>query len=421
MLDRVCRNGFLIRRSQVRTLPGAVVSAVKRTIYTHQQNAISINLAHWLAFGKLSHTMRRPRKVTIRPRKDRGNKPTVYWRERIGGKLKQRSVTFDTLAEAEDFAAQKYLELRSDISPTAIPVAWDRLVKLFLDDRRANGRSPLTVDSYRRDLATWESVCGPLDSTQINQLAVDQYKSVRSQQRRLVRRKVNGEWSLVPLKRTITPAQLNKELRTIRSLIKWMQARNYNKHSITISMVKEPRKTPRILTPKEIENLRTQAALHPGMKCRVAILLGTAQRCGAVERLAVSDIDVEHNRIRFNEKGGRERVLPVSERVMQIVVDYLATLPTGRKWLFHATDPTEKNTSAIWPRRRWARMVTLAGLPGLTPHDLRETCLTMLAKSNVSAVIAQRLAGHSSIETTMRHYINADDEELLRRAVNELP
>jgi integrase len=330
-------------------------------------------------------------------------------------------VTFDTLAEAEDFAAQKHLELRSDISPNAVPIAWDRLVKLFLDDRRANGRSPLTVESYRRDLATWESVCGPLDSTQINQLAVDQYKSVRSQQRRLVRRKVNGEWSLVPLKRTITPAQINKELRTIRALIKWMQARNYNKHSITISMVKEPRKTPRILTPAEIENLRTQAALHPGMHCRVAILLGTAQRCGAVERLAVTDIDVEHGRIRFQEKGGRERVLPVSERVMQIVVDYMATLPTGRKWLFHAADPTGKQTSTIWPRRRWARMVTLAGLPGLTPHDLRETCLTMLAKSNVSAVIAQRLAGHSSIETTMRHYINADDEELLRRAVNELP
>ena len=37
--------------------------------------------------------MRKPRKVTIRPRKDRGNKPTVYWRERIGGKLKQRSVS----------------------------------------------------------------------------------------------------------------------------------------------------------------------------------------------------------------------------------------------------------------------------------------------------------------------------------------
>jgi hypothetical protein len=47
----VCREGFLIRRSQVRTLPGAFVSAVKRTIYTHQQNAIPINLAHWLAFG----------------------------------------------------------------------------------------------------------------------------------------------------------------------------------------------------------------------------------------------------------------------------------------------------------------------------------------------------------------------------------
>ena len=368
--------------------------------------------------------MRRPRKVTIRPRKDRNNKPTVYWRERIGGKLRQRSTTFDTLAEAEDFAAQKHLELRADISPNAVPIAWDRLVSLYLADRKADGCSELTLKLHRAALAHFETICGPLDSAQITQLDIDSYKAVRAQHKRQVWKKNdNGDTVLVPTTagKTVSPAQVNKELRIFKQFVRWMQDRGYNKQSIKFRMIKEPKKTPRVLTPAEIENLRTQAALHPGMHCRVAILLGTAQRCGAVERLAVSDIDVEHGRIRFREKGGHERVLPVSERVMQTVVDYLATLPVGRKWLFHAADPTEKNTSAIWPRRRWARMVKLAGLPGLTPHDLRETCLTMLAKSHVSAVIAQRLAGHSSINTTMKHYINADDEELLRRAVSELP
>lgn len=364
--------------------------------------------------------MRKPRKVTIRPRKDRANKPTVYWRERIGGKLKQRSVTFDTLAEAEDFAAQKHLELRSDISPNAVPIAWDRLVSLYLADRKADGCSELTLKLHRAALAHFETICGPLDSAQITQLDIDNYKAVRAQHKRCVWR--GGELVPTTAGKCVSPAQVNKELRILKQLCRWLQDRGYNKQSIKFRMIKEPKKTPRVLNPEELDSLKIRARLSGAdMHCRVSILLGTAQRCGAVERLAVSDIDVEHGRIRFREKGGNERVLPVSDRVMQTVVDYLATLPTGRKWLFHVTDPTRKDTSAIWPRRRWARMVTLAGLPGLTPHDLRETCLTLLAKSNVSAVIAQRLAGHSSINTTMKHYINADDEELLRRAVSELP
>lgn len=364
--------------------------------------------------------MRKPRKVTIRPRKDRNNKPTVYWRERIGGKLKQRSVTFDTLAEAEDFAAQKHLELRSDISPNAVPIAWNRLVSLYLADRKADGCSELTLKLHRAALAHFETICGPLDSAQITQLDIDNYKAVRAQHKRQVWR--GGKLVPTTAGKRISPAQVNKELRIFKQLVRWMQERGYNKQSIKFRMIKEPRKTPRVLNSEELDSLKIRSRLSGAdMHCRVAILLGTAQRCGAVERLAVTDIDVEHGRIRFQEKGGNDRILPVSPRVMQVVVDYMATLPTGRKWLFHVADPTEKNTSAIWPRRRWARMVTLAGLPGLTPHDLRETCLTLLAKSHVSAVIAQRLAGHSSIETTMRHYINADDEELLRRAVNELP
>ena len=363
--------------------------------------------------------MRKPRKVTIRPRKDRDNKPTVYWREHVHGKLTQYAVTFNTQTEAEDYAAQKYLELRSDISPTAVPIEWERLVVLYLADRKSDGCSELTLKLHRAALKHFEAICGPLDSSQISQLAIDGYKAVRSIQKRQVWR----EGKLVPTTagKQVSRAQVNKELRIFKQLTRWMWDRNYNKQSIKFRMVREPRKVPRILNPKEIENLQVQASLHPGMKCRVAILLGTAQRCGAVERLAIADVDVEHNRIRFNEKGGRERTLPVSARVMQVVVDYLATLPVGRKWLFHDTDPAKHQTSDIWPRCRWNTMCKNAGIPGLTPHDLRETCLTMLAKGNVSAVIAQRLAGHSSIETTMRHYVNADDEKMLREAVEGLP
>lgn len=364
--------------------------------------------------------MKHPRKVTIRRRKDRNNKPTVYWRESAGGgKSKQYARTFDNPPQAKDFAAQKYLELRADVSPTAVPIEWERLRKLYLVDKRANHCTELTITLSARTLNRFEEICGPLASAQISQITLDNYKTERSAQKR----RAWSKGKLVPTKgdKLISPGQLNKELRILKTFIRWMQKRNYNKQNIDISFVRERRKIPRLLSSTEIKNLKIEAAKSADMFCRVSIILGTAQRAGAVERLAIKDVDVEHSRLHFKEKGQRDRILPVSESVMQVIVNYMASLPPGRKWLFHETDPTAKNTSRIFPRKRWNRMIQTAGLQDVTPHDLRETCLTLLAKGNVSAVIAQKLAGHSSINTTMKYYVNADDEKMLRDAVGELP
>ncbi len=369
--------------------------------------------------------MKHPRKVTIRRRKDRNNKPTVYWRESIGGgKSKQYGRTFDDMPQAKDYAAQKYLELRADVSPTAVPIDWDRLRKLYLAWQQSNNCTELTLKLTTRTLQRFQDICGPLASAQISQLAIDSYRAERSAQKRRTWKKDEvGKRQLIATKANtiISPAQLNKELRILRGFVRWMQDRNYNKQKINIKLVREHRKIPRVLSSREIKNLKIEAAKSPDMCCRVSIILGTAQRAGAVERLAIKDVDVEHNRLYFREKGQRDRILPVSEPVMQVIVNYMASLPPRRKWLFHATDPTTKHTSTTFPRKRWNRMIETAGLQNVTPHDLRETCLTLLAKSNVSAVIAQKLAGHSNINTTMKYYVNADDEKMLRDAVGELP
>ncbi len=383
-----------------------------------------IFLDSWLSFGNL-FAMKNPRKVTIRKRKDRHNKPTVYWRESAGsGKSKQYARTFDNLPQAKDFAAQKYLELRADVSPTAVPIEWDRLRRLYLADKRANNCTELTLKLNARTLKRFEQICGPLISAQINQLAIDKYKTERStQKRRAWQKDSDGSRKLMPTKadKIISSPQLNKELRILRTFVRWMQDRNYNKQKINIKLVRERRKIPRVLTKREIRNLKIEAGKSPDMSCRVSIILGTAQRAGAVERLAIKDVDVEHSRLHFKEKGQRDRILPVSEAVMQVIINYMASLPRGRKWLFHESNPATKTTSRIFPRKRWNKMIETAGLEHVTPHDLRETCLTLLAKSNVSAVIAQKLAGHSNINTTMKYYVNADDEKMLRDAVGELP
>ena len=55
------------------------------------------------------------------------------------------------------------------------------------------------------------------------------------------------------------------------------------------------------------------------------------------------------------------------------------------------------------------RFAVAAGVPALTPHVLRHSCITWLLERGVPVPVVQRLAGHGSVEVTMRYCAIADD------------
>ena len=70
--------------------------------------------------------------------------------------------------------------------------------------------------------------------------------------------------------------------------------------------------------------------------------------------------------------------------------------------------------------KSWGRALERAGLKGrYRLHDTRAVFCTALAETGANAIDIQRLAGHASIATTMRH-INASDSRL-RETVGRLP
>ena len=59
---------------------------------------------------------------------------------------------------------------------------------------------------------------------------------------------------------------------------------------------------------------------------------------------------------------------------------------------------------STWFRRNRKKL----GLEGYTIHELRHTYITELARKGVHPKVAQELAGHASIETTMDIYSHVD-------------
>jgi site-specific recombinase XerD len=142
----------------------------------------------------------------------------------------------------------------------------------------------------------------------------------------------------------------------------------------------------------------------------IATLIYTAARAGAVARLRRKDFvhDGSQYVLRFAEKGGKQREIPVRHDLERYLLEYLAAIPDARATssLFRSvigrtgvfTENAMTGTD-IW--RLVKRRLRDAGLSGhYRPHSFRVTTMTDLLTQGVPLGDVQYLAGHSDPRTT---------------------
>ena len=168
--------------------------------------------------------------------------------------------------------------------------------------------------------------------------------------------------------------------------------------------IEQARKLIQSMDVSNIVGLRDRALL--------GVLAYTGARVGAVAKLRLADYrDLGGHRVlRFREKGGREREIPVRHDLEGWLNEYIAAAGiegnTKTAPLFRATSGTTKflildGLEAHGIRRMLKRRLNDAGLPHLySPHSFRVTVVTDLLNQNVPLEDVQYLAGHSSPTTT---------------------
>lgn len=143
----------------------------------------------------------------------------------------------------------------------------------------------------------------------------------------------------------------------------------------------------------------------------IAALIYTAVRVGAVARLSLRDLrhDGTQWTLRFTEKGGKSREIPLRHDLEQILFRYTAAAgirPGTAEPLFRsAVRRTRMLTDRPMTPADMCRMVKRrlrdAGLPThLSPHSFRVATITDLLEQGVSLDEVQHLAGHADPRTT---------------------
>lgn len=149
-------------------------------------------------------------------------------------------------------------------------------------------------------------------------------------------------------------------------------------------------------------------------RAAILVLATTGLRIGEVANLKVSSIvQVGTNYMLRNVivKGNKFHDTPLSPEAYGAIMDWLAKKPIQSEYVFNGFDYhpemgiaySDKPASREHIHDIVKDVVTEAGFPNVKPHDFRRFVGTQLARKDLR--LAQKVLGHSSIETTARYYI----------------
>lgn len=147
-------------------------------------------------------------------------------------------------------------------------------------------------------------------------------------------------------------------------------------------------------------------------RAAIAVLIYTAARVGAVAKLRLKDFahDGSQWTLRFAEKGGKSREIPVRQDLERFIMEYLDTAaireePPDSPLLRTAARKTKQLTThpmtGVYLGWMLKRRLKSAGLPlRLSPHSFRVATITDLLTQGVPLEDVQYLAGHADPRTT---------------------
>jgi integrase/recombinase XerD len=170
-------------------------------------------------------------------------------------------------------------------------------------------------------------------------------------------------------------------------------------------------KTPEIGADQARTLLKSIDASNPvGLRDRavLAVLIYTAARVGAVAKLTVKNLvhDGSQYTLRFSEKGGKSREIPVRHDLEQLLLSYVRAAGITEGPLFRTANRktrtlTKNAMTGIDVCRMMKRRLKSADLPGqFSPHSFRVATVTDLLEQNVPLEDVQYLAGHADPRTT---------------------
>jgi len=256
------------------------------------------------------------------------------------------------------------------------------------------GLSENTLESYGRDLRNYISFLGKenLDPNSVSRKDIINYLGMLRSSR-------------------LSPSSVARNLSTIRRFHRFLITENASETDPTENLETPKRFTniPKTLSLVEVEALLKQPDQKKTLglrdKAMLELLYATGMRASELISLKLKDINLEVGYILTLGKGSKERVVPIHDRAIALIRDYLGEarnkmLKKGNsQYLFvgHGGMPMTRE-------RFWQIIKGYALKAGIKkrvfPHALRHSFASHLLDHGADLRSVQLMLGHSDISTT---------------------
>ena len=254
----------------------------------------------------------------------------------------------------------------------------------YIEHLRRSGASPGTLKSYRIAVSMWIKAGCP----------------------------EAGEW-MSHLFDTLKPGSANTKRYALIGFHKWLISQRLaesNPFADHTSTVKEPQRSLRVLTIKEIAQLIdgcSQVGENPErLGAMVALVASAGLRVSEVINLRADRVDLEERWAWVIGKGDKERMVRFGVVAQEKIRDWLAVRPDAGPYLFCTSTGTPVSDNHF--REDLEKAAWWADLKDVNPHLLRHSFATISIQARVPIEDVQGMLGHSSIVTTQR-YIHRDN------------
>lgn len=217
-----------------------------------------------------------------------------------------------------------------------------------------------------------------------------------------------------------------RKMASLRSFFKFATARKYikNNPAAIVQAPKIEKKLPHIVNVDSVFQLLEKIEKdHNGIKDIAVIecLYATGIRISELVGLNINSVDFTKQEIKVFGKGSKQRIVPISQRALDSIKEYLKTSSSNRinrdGPLFLGKDNKRISSDSV-RRIVYKRIRNIGFGRGIGPHSLRHSFATHILEAGADLRSVQELLGHVDLSTTQvyTHLSKSKIKEIYNKA-----
>ncbi|MEO9872276.1 tyrosine-type recombinase/integrase [Ekhidna sp.] len=223
-------------------------------------------------------------------------------------------------------------------------------------------------------------------------------------------------WIVQLMDEGLSPKSVNRKIATLKSFYKFLLGREFVESNPTsqIKPLKTEKDLPAFVKEEEITNLLDRVEFpkdFSGHRDRLLLelLYSTGIRLSELQGLKDSDVNFYANTILVLGKRNKERIIPIGNSLIQLIVDYLKVRDqiTIKEEKLLVTD----TGNALYPmfiyRKVKKYLTAVTTLSKKSPHVMRHTFATHLLNKGADLNAVKDLLGHTSLAATQVYTHNS--------------